>query len=52
MACSFDGGASFEQPRRLFLAVGTGILDPVIFRTTMDGIAGAGSDLSNAPAST
>jgi hypothetical protein len=48
-ARSFDGGASFEQPRRLFLSVHTGILDPVIFRTTMDGIAGARSDLSNAP---
>jgi hypothetical protein len=49
MARSFDGGASFEEPRRLFLAVGTGVVDPVIFRTTMDGIAGARSDLSNAP---
>jgi hypothetical protein len=48
-ARSFDGGASFEQPRRLFLAVHTGILDPVLGRTTMDGIAGARSDLSNAP---
>jgi hypothetical protein len=48
-ARSFDGGASFEEPRRLFLSVHTGILDPVIFRTTMDGIAGARSDLSNAP---
>ena len=27
----------------------TGILDPVLGRTTMDGIAGARSDLSNAP---
>src|SRR5215203_366071 len=48
-ARSFDGGASFEEPRRLFLAVNTGILDPVLGRTTMDGIAGARSDLSNAP---
>jgi hypothetical protein len=48
-ARSFDGGASFEQPRRLFVAVNTGILDPVLGRTTMDGIAGARSDLSNAP---
>jgi hypothetical protein len=48
-ARSFDGGASFEQPRRLFLSVHTGILDPVLGRTTMDGIAGARSDLSNAP---
>jgi hypothetical protein len=49
MARSFDGGATFEQPRRLFLSVHTGILDPVLGRTTMDGIAGARSDLSNAP---
>jgi hypothetical protein len=48
-ARSFDGGASFEAPRRLFLSVNTGILDPVLGRTTMDGIAGARSDLSNAP---
>jgi hypothetical protein len=48
-ARSFDGGASFEEPRRLFLAVNTGIVDPVLGRTTMDGIAGARSDLSNAP---
>jgi hypothetical protein len=48
-ARSFDGGATFEQPRRLFLAVHTGIVDPVIVRTTMDGIAGARSDLSDAP---
>ncbi len=48
-ARSLDGGASFEQPRRLFVAVHTGILDPVLGRTTMDGIAGARSDLSDAP---
>lgn len=48
-ARSFDGGASFDQPRRLFLAVHTGIVDPVLARTTMDGIAGARSDLSDAP---
>jgi hypothetical protein len=48
-ARSFDGGATFEQPRRLFLAVHTGIVDPVLVRTTMDGIAGARSDLSDAP---
>jgi hypothetical protein len=48
-ARSFDGGASFEQPRRLFATVNTGIPDPVLGRTTMDGIAGARSDLSNAP---
>jgi hypothetical protein len=49
MARSFDGGSTFEHPRRLFLAVGTGVFDPVLGRTTMDGIAGARSDLSNAP---
>ncbi|HZD00650.1 MAG TPA: sialidase family protein [Actinomycetes bacterium] len=48
-ARSLDGGATFEQPRRLFLAVHTGIVDPVLGRTTMDGIAGARSDLSDAP---
>jgi hypothetical protein len=48
-ARSLDGGASFEEPRRLFVAVNTGILDPVLGRTTMDGIAGARSDLSDAP---
>jgi hypothetical protein len=49
MARSLNGGASFQQPRRLFLAVHTGIVDPVLARTTMDGIAGARSDLSDAP---
>ena len=49
MARSHDGGATFETPRRLFLAVHTGIVDPVLGRTTMDGIAGARSDLSDAP---
>ncbi len=49
MARSLNGGATFEQPRRLFLAVHTGIVDPVLVRTTMDGIAGARSDLSDAP---
>jgi hypothetical protein len=49
MARSFDGGATFEQARRLFLAVHTGILDAVLDRNTMDGIAGARSDLSDAP---
>ena len=49
MARSFDGGATFEPPRRLFLSVHTGIVDPVLDRNTMDGIAGARSDLSGAP---
>jgi hypothetical protein len=49
MARSFDGGASFEQPRRLFPTMHVGILDPVLGRVTMDGIAGARADLANAP---
>jgi hypothetical protein len=49
MARSKDGGATYDTPQRLFLSVHTGIEDPVIGRTTMDGIAGARSDLSNAP---
>src|SRR5215208_2372291 len=49
MARSFDGGATFEQGRRLFLSVHSGIEDPALGRTTMDGIAGARNDLSNAP---
>jgi hypothetical protein len=49
MARSVDGGATFEEGRRLFLAVHTGVFDPALGRTTMDGIAGARSDLSNAP---
>jgi hypothetical protein len=49
MARSANGGATFEEPIRLFLSVHTGLLDPVLGRTTMDGIAGARSDLSNAP---
>jgi hypothetical protein len=46
---SFDGGATFESRRRLFIVHPTGVFDPVIGRNTMDGIAGARSDLSTSP---
>jgi hypothetical protein len=46
---SFDGGSTFEQAHRLFPVVAPGVLDPVLGRTTMDGIAGARNDLSPAP---
>jgi hypothetical protein len=49
MATSPNGGATFSAPRRLFLSVATGVFDPILFRATMDGIAGARSDLANAP---
>jgi hypothetical protein len=49
MARSFDGGTTFEQARRLFRSVHSGVVDPALGRTTMDGIAGARNDLSNAP---
>jgi len=46
---SFDGGATFEMRRKLFIVHPTGVFDPVIGRNTMDGIAGARSDLSTSP---
>ena len=46
---SFDGGATFEKEQTLFTVHATGAFDPVIGRNTMDGIAGARSDLSPAP---
>jgi hypothetical protein len=49
LARSFDGGLTFEQAHRLFPVVAPGVLDPVLGRTTMDGIAGARNDLSPAP---
>jgi hypothetical protein len=49
LATSADGGRTYSTPRRLFTTVHTGILDPVLDRFTMDGIAGARDDLSNAP---
>jgi hypothetical protein len=49
LARSADGGSTYSTPRRLFTTVHTGVLDPVLGRFTMDGIAGARDDLSNAP---
>jgi hypothetical protein len=49
LARSFDGGSTFEPRRRLFSVVTPGVLDPVLGRTTMDGIAGARNDLAPAP---
>ncbi len=49
MAKSTDGGKTYSQPRRLFTTQHTGVFDPVLGRFTMDGIAGARDDLSNAP---
>jgi hypothetical protein len=49
LARSFNGGATFETGRRLFRTKHTGLFDPVLGRNVMDGIAGARSDLSNAP---
>jgi hypothetical protein len=49
MARSFDGGASFETPRRLFQAVPVGVIDDVLGRLVEDGVAGARDDLADAP---
>jgi len=49
MAKSADGGKTYSTPRRLFTTKHTGVFDPVLGRFTMDGIAGARDDLSNAP---
>jgi len=49
LAKSTNGGTTYSQPRRLFTVQHTGVLDPVLDRFTMDGIAGARDDLSNAP---
>jgi hypothetical protein len=46
---STNGGVSFSGPRQLFVVHHTGVLDPVLARFTMDGIAGARDDLSDAP---
>jgi hypothetical protein len=46
---SFDGGATWELRGKLFTVHPTGLFDPVIGRNTMDGIAGARSDLSTSP---
>jgi hypothetical protein len=49
LAKSLNGGTAYSQPRRLFTVQHTGVLDPVLGRFTMDGIAGARDDLSDAP---
>jgi hypothetical protein len=49
LARSTNGGTTYTKPRRLFTVQHTGVLDPVLGRFTMDGIAGARDDLSDAP---
>jgi hypothetical protein len=49
MATSSNGGATFTAPRRIFRVFPTGVFDPVQGRFEMDGIAGARTDLSDAP---
>jgi len=46
---STDGGAHFTGPSLLAAAVDPGVIDPVIGRPVMDGIAGARNDLAFAP---
>jgi hypothetical protein len=46
---STDGGAHFTGPALLATTVAPGVIDPVIGRPVMDGIAGARNDLANAP---
>jgi hypothetical protein len=46
---STDGGAHFTGPALLSAAVNPGVIDPVIGRPVMDGIAGARNDLAFAP---
>ena len=46
---STDGGARFTGPALLAAAVDPGVIDPVIGRPVMDGIAGARNDLAFAP---
>jgi hypothetical protein len=46
---STDGGAHFTGPSLLSSAVDPGVIDPVIGRPVMDGIAGARNDLAFAP---
>jgi hypothetical protein len=46
---SLDGGATFEARQKLFTVHPTGVFDPVIGRNSMDGLAGARSDLSTSP---
>jgi hypothetical protein len=46
---SADGGAHFTGPALLATTVDPGVVDPIIGRPVMDGIAGARNDLANAP---
>jgi hypothetical protein len=46
---STDGGAHFTGPSLLSSAVDPGVIDPVIGRPVMDGVAGARNDLAFAP---
>ena len=46
---STDGGAHFTGPALLAATVDPGLVDPVLGRPVMDGIAGARNDLASAP---
>jgi hypothetical protein len=46
---STDGGASYGKPQFVKPAVRPGVIDPVLGRPVMDGIAGARIDLAAAP---
>jgi len=46
---STDGGAHFTGPALLSTAVDPGVVDPVIGRPVMDGVAGARNDLAFGP---
>jgi hypothetical protein len=46
---STNGGARFTGPKLLASAVNPGVIDPVIGRPVMDGVAGARNDLAFAP---
>jgi hypothetical protein len=46
---STNGGAQFTGPALLSSAVDPGVIDPVIGRPVMDGVAGARNDLAFAP---
>lgn len=50
MSRSFDGGMTWAGPIQLIAPVtNAGVIDPVLGRPTMDGIAGARNDLFDAP---
>jgi len=46
---STDGGVHFTGPKLLAAAVDPGVVDPVLGRPVMDGVAGARNDLAFAP---